>query len=129
MLSTEVCFIQMFISPSHTHTPHFMVSSLKDFRLIFTPLCPTPARVSNIYNFVISNISPQVPFSFNHVPLSFTPQLTTQTLHFSFIYGIQMLSQYSKPTHIHNNTIFKFILQHHNNRNTSTSLKDSYRHF
>ena len=60
MLSTEVCFTEVFISPSHKH--HFMVFSLKDSCLISTPSCPTPALASNIYNFFISNFSPQVPF-------------------------------------------------------------------
>ena len=67
IISTEVCFIQMWISPSHTH--RFIVSSPIGSRLTSTPPCPKPALVSNIYNVFISNPSPQFLFSFNHVPL------------------------------------------------------------
>ena len=109
---------EYWISSSHTH--RFIVSSPIDSHLTSTPPCPTPALVSNIFNVFISNPFPQVPFSFNHVPLSLTSQLTTRALHFSSMYGIRMPSQHSKPTRIHSNTIYKSILQQHNNRNTST---------
>ena len=81
MISTEVCFIQVWISPSQTHC--FVVSSLMDSRLTSTPPCPTPALASNIYNLFTSNPSSQVPFSFNHVPLSLTSQLTTHARYIS----------------------------------------------
>ena len=81
MISTEVCFIQVWISPSQTHC--FVVSSLMDSRLTSTPPCPTPALASNIYNLFISNPSLQGPFSFNHVPLSLTSQLTTHARYIS----------------------------------------------
>ena len=71
----------MWISPLHRH--HFIVSSLIDSCLTSTPPCPTPALVSNIYNVFISNPFPQVPFSFNHVPLSLTSQLTTHARYIS----------------------------------------------
>ena len=86
MIPTEVCFIQVWISPSHTR--HFMVSSLKDSRLTSTPPCPTPALASNIYNLFISNTFPQVPFPFNHVPLSLTSQLTTHARYISLQYMV-----------------------------------------
>ena len=59
---TEVSFMQMWISPPPTH--RFFVYSLIDARLTSNPPCPTPALVSNIYNFFISNPFPQVPFPF-----------------------------------------------------------------
>ena len=45
-----------------THTHHFMVSSLKNSCLIFTPPYPTLALASNIYTLFTSSPSPQVPF-------------------------------------------------------------------
>ena len=86
MISTEVCFIQMWISISNTH--RFMVSSRIDSRFTFTPPCPAPALASNIYNLFVSNPFPQVPFSFNHVPLSLTSQLTTHARYISLPYMI-----------------------------------------
>ena len=65
------------------HTHRFIVSFPIDSRLTSTPPCPTPALVSNIYNVFISNPFPQVPFSFNHVPLSLTSQLTTHAHYIS----------------------------------------------
>ena len=61
----------------------FMVSSLMDSRFSSIPPCPTPALASNIYNLFIYNHSLQVPFSFNHVPLSLTSQLTTHEYYIS----------------------------------------------
>ena len=84
MISIEVFFIQMWISPSNTH--RFMVSSLMDSRFTSIPPCLTPALASNIYNLFISNPSLQVPFSFNHVPLSLTSQLTTDARYISLPY-------------------------------------------
>ena len=81
MISMEVCFIQMWISPSHTH--RFIVSSHIDFRLTSTPPCPRPALVSNVYNVFISNPPCQVPFSLNRLPLSLTSQLTTHARNIS----------------------------------------------
>ena len=75
MISMEVCFIQIWISLSHTYTISWSLS-LKDSRLTSTPPCPTPALASNIQNLFISNPSSQVTFSFNHVPLPLTSQLT-----------------------------------------------------
>ena len=86
MISTEVCFIQMWISISNTH--RFMVSSRIDSRFTFTPPCPAPALASNIYNLFVSNPFPQVPFSFNHVPLSLTSQLTTHARYISLPYMV-----------------------------------------
>ena len=86
MILTEVCFIQMWISISNTHC--FMVSSLMDSRFTFTSPCPAPALASNIYNLFVSNPFPQVPFSFNHVPLSLTSQLTTHARYISLPYMI-----------------------------------------
>ena len=86
MISTEVCFMQIWISPSHTHC--FMVSSLMNSRFTSTPPCPTPALAYNIYNVFISNPSPQVPFSFSHVPLSFTSQITTHARYISLPYMV-----------------------------------------
>ena len=60
-----------------------MVSSLMDSRFSSIPPCPTPALASNIYNLFIYNHSLQVPFSFNHVPLSLTSQLTTHEYYIS----------------------------------------------
>ena len=60
MLSTEVCSIQVFISPWHTH--HLMVSPLKNSCWIFTPPCSTLALASNIYTLFTSSSSPQVLF-------------------------------------------------------------------
>ena len=81
IVSTEVCFMQMWIFLPPTH--RFFVYSPIDSRLTSTPPCPTPALVSNIYNVFISNPFPQVPFSFNHVPLSLTSQLTTHAHYIS----------------------------------------------
>ena len=86
LIPTEVCFIQMWISPSHTHC--FIVSSLIDSRLTSTPPCSTPALASNTYNLFISNPSPQVPFSFNHVPPSLMSQLTTHVCYLSLPYTV-----------------------------------------
>ena len=86
MISTEVCFIQMWISPSNTH--RFMVSSLMHSCFTSIPPCPTPALASNIYSLFISNSSPQVSFSFNHVPLSLTPQPTTHGRYISLLYMV-----------------------------------------
>ena len=66
-----------------THTHRFIVSSPIDSRLTSTPPCPTPALVSNIYNVLISNPFPQFPFSFNHIPLSLTSQITTHARYIS----------------------------------------------
>ena len=44
------------------NTHHFMISSLKNSRLIFTPPCPTLVLACNIYTFFISSPSHQVPF-------------------------------------------------------------------
>ena len=66
-----------------THTDRFMVSSLIESRLTCTPPCSTPDLASNIYNIFISNSSPQIPFSFNHVLLSLTWQLTTHAHYIS----------------------------------------------
>ena len=81
MISTEVCFIQVWILPWDTH--RFMVSSLIDSRCTFTPPCPTPGLASNIYNLFMSNPSLQVAFSFNYVPLSLTSQLTRHVRYIS----------------------------------------------
>ena len=86
MISTDVSFIQVWNSPSHTH--RFMVSSLIDSRFTSTPPCLTPALTSNIYNYFISNPSLQVLFSFNHVPLSLTSQLTTHARYISRPYVV-----------------------------------------
>ena len=86
MISTEFCFIQVWISLWHTH--RFMVSSLMDSRFTSTPPWPTPALASNIYNLFMSNPLLQVSFSFNHVPLSLTSQLTTRLRYISLPYMI-----------------------------------------
>ena len=65
------------------HTDCFIVSSAIDSRLTSIPPCSTPALISNIYNVFISNPFPQFPFSFNHVPLSLTSQLTTHANYIS----------------------------------------------
>ena len=87
IISTEVCFTQMWISPSNTH--RFTVSSLMDSRFTSTPPCPAPALASNVYNLFISNppLEP-VPSSFSHVPLSLTSQLTTHARYISLSYMI-----------------------------------------
>ena len=102
MISTEVCFIQVWISPSQTHC--FVVSSLMDSRLTSTPPCPTPALASNIYNLFISNPSLQGPFSFNHVPLSLTSQLTTHARYISLPYMV-----FECRHNIRNQTLFTTI--------------------
>ena len=86
MISTEVCFTQTWYFQSHIH--RFMFSSFIDSRLTSTPQYTTPALASNIYKLFISNPSPQVPFSFNHVPLSLTSQLTTHASYISLPYMI-----------------------------------------
>ena len=62
---------------THTHTHRVIVSSLMGFRLTSTRPCPTQARASNLHNLLIYNTFLQVPFFFNHSPLSLTSQLTT----------------------------------------------------
>ena len=57
-----LCFQWKFVSSKCLFSHHFMVSSLKNSRLIFTPLCPTLALASNIYTPFISSPSSQVPF-------------------------------------------------------------------
>ena len=86
MISTEVCFIQMWISPWHTQ--RFMVSSLMDSCFTSMPPCPAPALASNIYNLFISNPSLQVLFSFNHLPLSLMSQLTRHAHYISLPYMV-----------------------------------------
>ena len=86
VISAEVCFIQMWISP--WHTLRFMVSSLIDSGFISTSPCPTPSLASNIYNLFTSNPSLQVLFSFNHVPLSLTSQLITHERYISLSYMV-----------------------------------------
>ena len=86
MISMEVFFIQVWISPWDTH--RFVFSSLMDSSFTSTPPCPTPALAFNIYNLFISNPSLQVPFSFNHVSLSLTSQLTTHVRYIALPYMI-----------------------------------------
>ena len=81
MISTEVYFIQMWISPSNTH--RFMVSSLMGSRFTSSPPCPAPALASNIYNLFISNPSPGIC-----LPLSLTSQLTIHARYISLPYMI-----------------------------------------
>ena len=73
---------------THTHTLRAMVSSLMDFRLTSTRPCPTQARASNLHNLFIYNTFLQVPFSFNHSPLSLTSQLTTHKRYIYFPYMV-----------------------------------------
>ena len=73
---------------THTHTHCFIVSSLVDSRLTSTLPCPTPALASNTYNLFISNPSPQVPFSFNHIPPSLMSQLPTHVCYLSLPYMV-----------------------------------------
>ena len=82
VISTEVYFIQMWISP--WHALRFMVSSLMDSGFTSTPPFPSLALAFNIYNLFSSNPSLQVLFSFSHVPLSLTSQLTTHE-HYIFL--------------------------------------------
>ena len=56
-------------------------------------------------------------------------KLTTHKTYIPSIYGIRMLSEHSKPTHIHSSTISKFILRHHYDRETSAFRWDSYIQF
>ena len=65
MLSTEVCFIQVFIYPSYT--PLYSIFPLMNSRLIFTPPCPTLALASNIYT-LLTSIPPSkiLIFSITH---------------------------------------------------------------
>ena len=125
MISTEVWFTQMWISPSDTH--RFMVSSLMDSRFTFTPPCPAPAMASNIYNLFISNPSPGTCSVFfqSRTTITYVTTHHTRTLHFSSIYDFWMASQHSKPTRIHNNTISKFIPRHHDDQETSAFWWDS----
>ena len=108
-----------------------MVSPLKNYCWIFTPPCPTLALASNIYTLFTSSSSPQVLFFFFSITYHYHLHPNSPHMHaiFSSIYGIRMPSKHSKPTHIHGNTISKFIPQHHHNRNTSKLPCDSYRHF
>ena len=119
MISAEVCFIQMWISPSNTY--RFMVSPLMDYPFTSTPPCPAPALAFNIYNLFISNPSPGTCSIFFQLRTTITYVTThhTRTLHFSSIYDFRMPSQHSKPTRIHNNTISKFIPPHHYDQETS----------
>ena len=64
------------------------MEKLVNSRFTSTPPCPTPALASNIYNLSISNPSIQVLFSFNHVPLSLTSQLTTHERYISLPYMV-----------------------------------------
>ena len=59
MLSAEVSFIQVFISPSCTLL--YGLFSLMNSRFVFTLLCLTLALDSNIYTLLTSSPSPQVP--------------------------------------------------------------------
>ena len=62
MLSTEVCFIKVFISPSYT--PLYGLFPLINSRLILTPPCPTLSLASNIYTLLTSIPSFHVPLFF-----------------------------------------------------------------
>ena len=62
MLSTEVCFIKVFISPSYT--PLYGLFPLINTRLILTPPCPTLSLASNIYTLLTSIPSFHVPLFF-----------------------------------------------------------------
>ena len=97
---------------SPLHAPHQL------WPLIFTPF---------------SHLVPPPKFFFFFFSITYHYHLHPNSPHmhpiFSSIYGIRMPSKHSKPTHIHGNTISKFIPQHHHNRNTSKLPCDSYRHF
>ena len=64
--------------------------------------------------------------SSNHITISHTSQLTTHATYISSIYGARMPPQHLKPARIHNNTISKFILWHHYDKETSTFRWDSW---
>ena len=121
MISAEVCFIQMRISPSKTH--RFMVSSLMDSRFTSIPPCPAPALASNVYNLFISNphLEP-LPSSFSHVPLSLTSQLTTHARYISLPYMI-----FECRHNIRNQPVSTTIPSPSSFRNISTIRK--HRHF
>ena len=74
MISTEVSFILLWISPWHTR--RFVVPSLTDLSLTSTSPYLTPAWASNIYNLSIPNLCHQAPFSLNHGLVLFRSQLT-----------------------------------------------------
>ena len=78
--------IHMWISPSHTH--RFIVSFPFKLPSHIHPLCPTPAwpPIFTTSSYLIP--PPQVPFFFNHVPLSLTSQLTTHARYISLPYMV-----------------------------------------
>ena len=92
--------------------------------LIFT--APYPSLVRASIHIPSPYLVPPPWFHFpNHIPISHTPQLTTHATYIPSIYGVRMPSQHSKPARIHNNTIFKFILRHHYDKEISTFRWDS----
>ena len=54
-----------------------------------------------------------------HTTISCVTTHGTRTLHLSSIYGIPMVSEHSKPIHIHKNAISKLILRHYYDKETS----------
>ena len=87
--------------------------------LIFTIPYASLARASKLI--LPLHLVPPPPFRFlkSH-PISHTSQLTTRATYISSIYGVRMPPQHSKPARILNNTISKFILRHHYDKETST---------
>ena len=99
----------MFVS-SKCGLPHQTHTVLRSLLL----WSPTPALASNIYNLFTSNPSPQVPFSFSHVPLSLTSQLTTQACYIWYSNAATTFETNPYPQQYHLHVHFTASLQQAN---------------
>ena len=121
MLSTKVYLNTSFWTALHNTL--WSVHQI-NFQPIFTTPYPSLALAS--ISIPSSYLVPHLQFHFsNHITISHTSQLTTHATYIPSIYGVRMPSWHSKPTCIHNNTISKFIPQHHYDKVTSVFRWDS----
>ena len=117
---SEHKFLSCFTQHSMAYPPNY-----QHINLIFTAPYASLGWASKPIPSLYLVPPPRFHFFRSH-PISHTmSQLTTRATYISSIYGVRMPPQHSKPARIHNNTISKFILRHHYDKETSTFRWDS----
>ena len=124
----KVIWIQVYVNTSFClvlHNTSWPVHRInQQINTIFTALHASLARTSKPIPSPHLAPPPRFHFLQSH-PISHTWQFTTHATYISPIYGVRMPTPHSKPAHIHNNTISKFIPRHHYDKETSIFRWDS----
>ena len=126
--------VQLTIAHSTSLTSFYLQENLfYDFNgCLFHPNVDFPIKHTPFYGLCFYGVPHQLwlPIftTFSHLILPTRFHFLSVTYHYHLrhnspdthaIYGIRMPPQHLKPTRIHNNTISKFILRHHYDKETS----------